>query len=232
MDRKVTPIDTRPPIMPQQASLESIALLLLAVVAACVAGGCEIFGFAAYALEQADPVTVLAQYPGLRHQSVAVMVLADEETFYRHPNAPQALCRQVSAQLAAHVPGVKVLDPGTVREFQRVHPVWFASSYGEVFGQLQTQRLLLIDLVEYNTHEPGNAHVFRGWISANVAVAEADSPNPDHLAFSTTLEARYPPNNPVGDLNSAPDRMTAALNEIFAVKVGRLFHDHEEPPPQ
>jgi len=201
----------------------------LLVVLICVCGGCELVGFAAYVIggKQGDKVTVEAAYDGLDNRSVAVLVSADEYTFFEYADATAAVGREVSAQLAAHIPGVKVVNPKQIARFQIENPYWNTLPYGDLMRRLGVDRLLYIDLIQYSLHEAGNAYVQRGVVMANIAVAEADASQPHNSAYTVTLQARYPDATPVGLLEGDRETIKLGMLRSFSMQLIHLFKEHE-----
>ena len=89
------------------------------------------------------------------------------------------------------------------------------------------QRLVLIDLNEYRLNEPGNRHLWRGYIDGNVAVYEADAEDPDDPAFATTVTAQYPEESSIGLVEGEAETIELAALTSFGLKTGRLFYDHK-----
>lgn len=197
--------------------------------------GCGAAGFGAYLFGGADkdkPLAVKGEYFGLAEKSVAVIVAADEFTYYEYPGAPLAVSRSVSQKLKAVVPGVKLSDPQKIVEFQRDNPYWNTLPYSELIKRLKVDRLVYVDLSEFGLHEPGNAHIWRGVIIANISVAEADGKNPDDFAYTTIVKSEFPPNKPIGLLESDDKTVQAGLLALFSTHVGGLFTEKGASVPQ
>lgn len=206
-------------------ALASLALILL--------GGCNIVGYTADAIAggQKKKATVEADYRGLDGRRIAVVVSADDHTYFEYPGAPLAVSSAVTERLAAAIPGAKLVDPKQIDRFQRENPYWNTLSYRELSSRLGVERLVYIDLTDYTTHEPGNKHVWRGIISANVGAAEAESADGTALVYSTVVRASYPEGNPVGVLDADDRSIELGMNQVFAAMVANLFRDHEVIKP-
>jgi hypothetical protein len=171
-----------------------------------------------------EPVS--AEYAGLVDQTVAVLVSADEQTLFAHPEAPAKVSRAVTARLKDHVTGVQVRDPVVISQYQKQNPYWATKPLGELMRDLQVQRVVFVDVGRYSLHEPGNAHVWRGEVQANVSVGEAEAPDPDNFVYSGNIRAVHPTDRPIGVLNSDDETMEAGVLEQFALRVSRLFYNH------
>lgn len=221
------------PSVPARACLARL-LAAAAMVAMLGLNGCAAAGFGAYLFGGADadqPTEVKGEYFGLANKTTAVIVAADEYTYYEYPSAPLAVSRAVSQKLQAAVPGIKLVEPQKVVEFQKENPYWNTLAYGELVSRLKVDRLVYIDLSEYGLHEPGNAHIWKGVVIANVSVAEADGKNPDDFAYSTTVKTQYPPNKPIGILESDDQTMQNALLANFSTHVSGLFNEKGSQVP-
>lgn len=210
--------------IPQRWS-PALPLLLLALLP--LLSGCNIVAVVAHVASGPRTVQISAQYKDLSGHRVAVMVLADDQTLYRFPQAPAAASRSVSRNLAEHLPELQLMHPEDVIRFQHHTPYWNTLPYTALIRTLEVDRLILIELVDYRTHEPGNAAVWQGVISATVAVVEAESPDPDDLAFRTTVSARYPDGTRIGITDSDDATIQTAMLQIFAQNAARLFYDHQ-----
>ncbi len=208
-------------------SLARMLLLAVCLTATLAASGCNVVGYALSPLRDAErTVTVKAAYTGLENQRVAILVDADEYTLFAHPHAQRLVAEAVGRELKNNVPGVSVTDPAQIEKFQRNNPAWISVPYRDLFGQLDVDRLVFIELVEYRMHEPGDRYVWQGVIVANVGVAEAEASNPDQLAFLTTVSTKYPPDRALGVLEADEQTMELATLKTFSVDVGNLFHEY------
>ncbi|NBB84012.1 MAG: hypothetical protein GVY28_11480, partial [Alphaproteobacteria bacterium] len=151
--------------------------LVAAALAGCLgwAAGCEILGFAAHVAGggEAPPIEVTAEYEGLAERTVAVLVNADLPVLYQFPQAPLEITAAVNARLADGVAGIEMVKARDVVEYQQRNIYWNTTTPAELMANLGVDRLVMIDLIEFRTHEPGNTMVYRGVISARVKVFEA-----------------------------------------------------------
>ena len=201
---------------------------VVVVVSISIASGCGMAGWAGYVMTGGEkPVEVDAQYTGLDNRTVAVVVTVDAHTRYRHPDAPLLLTRAVGGQMSAHLASTTFIDPGQIAQFQKDHPYWHTLPYGDLFDHLPADRLIVIDLYEYDPHDPDNRHLWRGQMSANIGVVERDSANPDAFVYHNTVHAQYPA-HPVPLLKSDEQTIELGMRDRFARLVVRLFYDHKE----
>ncbi len=194
--------------------------------------GCNLLGWGAGIFRPPGPkkVDVAAQYTDLAGKRVAVLVSADDYTLYRFPRSTFNVSETVSQSIATNVPDTTLSLPRELAEFQQDNPYWSTTRPSLLIDQLGVDRLILIDLNEYRTNEPGNQHVWRGVIDASFAVYEADSEDPDNRSFEQQVRAEFPENKQLGLISeSASDEsVEAAVLEVFALKGAGLFFDHKE----
>lgn len=223
------PMPENSPHTPRSRGVGALAVAALVMLMAWLAG-CNIIGYGAHVVA-GDPkekkVWHDAEYEGLDNTTVAVMVSADDQVLYQFPNAPLDTARAVSARLTADVTGVSVTDPAQVIAFQQRNPYWNATPYRDLLQRLNVQRIVHVDLVQYATHEPGNRHVWRGVVVANINVASADAPNPNDLVYANTVQVVFPEDRPVGVLDADDRTIQLGMLTLFSKEVSRLFHGHE-----
>lgn len=176
----------------------------------------------------AKTVDVKARYPHLDHQRVAVLVAVDSQTLFHHPQAPVSIGRAVSAAIVEHVPGVRVMNPTEIAAYTAKHPYWTTVPYGQLLDQLHVSRVVLVDVVDYRMHEPGNKYVWNGRLSGNVSVYAGDAADPDNAVFATQVQARFPSDTKIGAVNTNDRTVALGLVSDFATKTGYLFYDHQE----
>ncbi len=209
---------------PHHLSHLSLIVLLAAFAAG---GGCNYMAYMGQALQGDEEVTeVEADYRGLEGKSIAVMVAADEYVLFTHPDAQIGVARAVSARLADNMPSVIVMDPAKVVQFQAENPYWYAIPYSELIQKMDVDAIVLIDLVEYQTHEPGNKYIWQGIITGNVGVILADAENPDDFVYYTTVRALFPEDRKVGVVDANNATIQLGMHSIFSRDAAGLFYDH------
>ena len=63
---------------------------------------------------------------------------------------------------------------------------------------MDVDKIVLIDLVEYRTHEPGNSYIWQGLITANIGVIDAHASDPDNFVYYNTVQVRFPEESSIG----------------------------------
>lgn len=212
--------------LPRRAALACCLLVTIAMIA--TQSGCQIMGYFANGFDKDNKVVDRdAQYRGLEGKTVAVLVAADEYTLFAHPDAPSALSRAVSRQIAADIKGVTLMNPKEIATFQKENIYWHTMPYGDIIKRLKVDRVVFVDVAQFTMHDGGDKTLWRGTVDANVGVIAADAQNPDDLAFSTRARARFPNDKPVGVLESNDETIKTGVIAAFAQKVSNLFRDHQ-----
>ena len=192
--------------------------------------GCETVGFVSEVVGGGDSVIeVTGEYFGLENQTVAVVINADYPVLYQHRDIQWELGTAISNQIAANVPGVRVIDPRDVVAFQNRNIYWATATYGELARKLGCSRLVMVELQEFRLHEPGNTMMYKGVASGRVDVAQADGTKPNDAAYSTIVTASYPPNSKYGVPEADPQTIRKGTVDLFSWAVTWKFFDHEEP---
>ena len=179
----------------------------------------------------AKTYNVKQQYAGLDNRSVAVLVASGEYIDFNYPNVRDQLTREISQRIATNVPGVKLTDPDQVLKFQEDNPYWTARAPAELIRALNVQRLVIVEVGEYRTHEPGDRHILRGVVTGNVNVLEAESPNPNNFALIRPLRAAFPEESR-SKIGYSRETLSESMVETearrrFAEDAAGLFYDHQ-----
>jgi hypothetical protein len=207
----------------QRASLSGLFVMIIA------AGGCNMLAWLGQGvIGEGQAVLVTAAYRGLQYRSVAVLVSSADAIEVRYPQAASGVCQMISGTIARDVPGVQVINADKAIAYTQAHRGWELMPASSIAKQLKVERLVLIDMHEYRTHEPGNTNVWRGMIKATVDVTEVDGADPNTSAFRAEIMNKYPPTGMVGMINSDSRSIEQQMLPGFAVKVMQLFVDHEE----
>ncbi len=195
------------------------AVFILAVGFAA-AGGCS---FLAMAGQQAVGVPVPPRYVGMKKQSVAIVVYANQAITFMYPQVAQEVSSFVSNEMQAKIPSIHMLPYADVLAWQRHTPGWQAllvKSIGRHFG---VSRVLYLELVHYRSHAPGARHLMQGRIEANVFVYNTKIPG-SGLVFSTHLNTLYPQSGPEPVFDSDNNVVRMRTLELFSRDLTRMFY--------
>ncbi|MHC4447455.1 MAG: hypothetical protein ACYSXF_06715, partial [Planctomycetota bacterium] len=213
-------------------SVRALAAALSVAAMIIAGGGCalgKLVGGMAQNYEYSKLKEVLPKYDGLEDRKVAVLVEADLATLYEYPDLVATVSVNVARQLAKNVPGVRVMPPEYVIDWQYRTPQWNAIPYGEIANLLNTDRLVHVDIFEYRLHPRGNRYEWEGMAMANVGVIERDSIDPDTFVATFDVENQFPPVKGVGRESATRAAIEAGLLKGFVDRTAWLFYLHLEP---
>ena len=207
----------------------AVWLFVLVLPLSLAVSGCAGAGWLADGLTPgSQTVNVEAEYLGLEGQTVAVMVDTDISIAMAQPLAQLEVATVIAQRIADNVEGVTVRDPQDVVQFQEHNIYWTTMRYTTLMERLEVDRLVIVELVDYRLHEPGNVNIWRGLMTANVGVVEADSDSPNDQVYATTVTAQYPPDGEIGLLNADEQTMRLATLDRFSQHVAGKFYNHEQ----
>lgn len=193
--------------------------------------GCQIFGIASVIgqnIEREKKVEVLAEYDGLRNQTVAVVVQTDMSTLYQFPKLVAEIGVNMSRRLAQNVEGIQVLDPRFVLDWTYHKPGWETMPYGEVCEELGVERLVWIDMFEFRLNPPGNRWQWEGVAGASIGIVELDGFDSDAFAETYDVSGEFPKIAELGRESSTEARIEMGLLATFIEQAAWLFFDHIE----
>lgn len=176
-----------------------------------------------------EVVDIKAQYLGLKDKRVAIVVSTSDHTDFNYPSARELITKEVTRRVAAGVEGVTVTSPDEILEWQTDNPYWATRPPSTLVRQLKVDRLVLVEIGEYRTHEPGNKHELRGVIVASVNVVEAEAPDPDNYGVSFTKTVMYPDPNIslIGRVGESEQKIERMAQIRFCEETAGLFFDHK-----
>ncbi|MEM1109478.1 MAG: hypothetical protein AAGH99_12400 [Planctomycetota bacterium] len=195
--------------------------------------GCNVIAWAAAASRKDKPVDIPAEYLDMVDKRIAVMVAADEYTMFRFPRATDRVGLSVSNAIHGNVDEAVVSIPAEIARYQRKNPYWITARPSRLIDELGVDRLVIIDLNEYRTHEGRNTGVWQGVIDGTVTVHEADGEDPDNAAFQKQVRAEFPEDSNFGMISAdtEAESIEAATLRVFARRAGGLFFDYQEVRP-
>jgi len=213
---------------------ERVRVAIALIVAAMLLDGCELgklVGGMAAANEDQMLVEVLPKYDGLQGHTVAVVVDVDMSTLYEHPYVAAKIATEVSARINESVPDCKgkVQPPQAVINWQYRTPQWNALPLGELAQQLNVDRVVHIDVLEYHLNPPGNRWLWEGVCVARVGIIERDGIDPDAFSQTFDINTKFPTITGVGRESASEAAIQTGLLYSFVQKTGWLFYKHEEP---
>eukprot|EP00752_Nemacystus_decipiens_P013554 g12012.t1 len=174
-------------------------------------------------------IDVQAQYLDLANRSVAIVVSMSDYTEFKHPDAKQMIAEEMTQRIQANVPGVTLTRPSEIIAWQKENAYWATRPPSMLIQQLKVERLVLVEIGEYRTHEPGDMHVLRGVISANINIIEAEAADPDNFGASFTKNVMYPEpgSSKIGRVGEDEKLIEVRTQIRFCESAAGLFYDHQ-----
>ncbi|MFN3168381.1 MAG: hypothetical protein ACE37H_15085 [Phycisphaeraceae bacterium] len=178
---------------------------------------------------QPEVIEVKARYLDLDNRSVAVVVSTSDYIDFNFPDARESITAEISRRIQTNVPGVQVTNPADVIQWQDDNEYWATRPPSAIIEQLKVDRLVLVEIGEYRTHEPGDKYILRGVISATVNVVEAEAPDPDTFGGSYSKSVMYPRSKDswIGKAAISEKKIEAQTQYRFCEETAGLFYDHE-----
>ena len=199
--------------------------------ACLILGGCQLFGAAGVIgqnIEREKKVEVLAEYDGLRDETIAVVVITDMVVMYEHPSVVPNLLVNLSRRIQQNVQGAKVLDPRVVLDWTHHTAGWQTMPYGQICDELGVDRLIWVDLFEFRLHPPGNRWQWQGAAGATIGVVELDGFDPDGFAETYDVASTFPDIPELGRESATESQIQLGLLTSFVQEAAWLFYDHIE----
>lgn len=197
--------------------------------------GCNIFGMFG-AMEESrrrnSTKTVQAEYVGLKAKNWAVVVIADRSIQAELPDIVPWMTGKICERLVKEQPNIvaKGMTPANkVLKYQYEHPSWVTKPHSELAKDLQVDRLIVVEIIEYRLNDPGNQYLWNGLASGTVGVVEADGTVPDEFSFQKPINVRFPDGESFGPNDFDRAVVATALGQRFLDRVTWLFYKHEEP---
>ncbi|HHN77173.1 MAG TPA: hypothetical protein ENK11_00660 [Phycisphaerales bacterium] len=193
--------------------------------------GCQLFGLVGAMAESAHrqgSTTYPADYSGLEGHSYAVVISADRMIEADHPGITTRLTQLIDRDLHANAGATAHIPPGRLISWLYANPGWQGLTRGELGEQLGVDRLVVVELIEYRLHEPGNRYTWNGVASGIVEVYEIDSSLPDDPIYEHAVAVKFPDKEGMLEEELPRNVVTSELSRRFGQRVAWLFFEHEE----
>jgi hypothetical protein len=201
--------------------------LALSALAGCQAG--QALGVLMQNEEYQKLVDTPPRYNGLEDKTVAVVVQADMATLYEYPGVVANIAGGVAHRLGRDVPGAQVLHPHFVLNWQQRTPQWNVLPYGEIAEQLNVDRVVFIDVIEYRLNPPGNRYLWEGVCVGRVGVIERGSIDPDAFVDTFDISGKWPTKSAISREDAPPQAVELGVLQEFITQTTWLFHQHLRP---
>jgi hypothetical protein len=192
----------------------------------CVA---QLIGGMAQSAERAGSTTIEAKSNELVGRSFAVVVVVDRATAAEHPTLVGVLTTRISQRLAENAMASGFVPPDQVLAYLGNNPSWRAWPRGRLPVELGVDRVVLIDLIEFRMHEPGNQYLWDGLTWGSVEVYDAEAFDPDRAVFENEIRVRFPDTTGAGPGELQRELVASELLRRFVDRTSWLFYEHKEP---
>jgi hypothetical protein len=210
----------------RQGLFRGVVLVLVAVGAAG-ACGCHLPHFFVWLFADRHPtVKVEAEYE-LEAERLVIIPYAGTDILFTYSEVPVEIAADLINQIRGHIPGrVKtIIHPVEVNRWQESNLDWPNYSLKDIARTFAADTVLYVELERYSLFDERSANLYHGRVRARLQVAKAEAArNP---VWEDTIEVTFPPDRPIGVLDTTERRMRQGTNLQFAIEVIRKFYDHE-----
>lgn len=208
-----------------------LALAMLGALATISIPGCIIpaaIGGMAESYHRTGKSTVYADYTGITGKSFAVVVTGSRMIEADHPGLTARLIQRINDRLIANADPSYAIPSGDLLTVLYNTPQWPAMTRGEVGEMLGVERLIVVEIIDYILHEPGNQYLWDGVASALVQVFETDSAMPDDPVFEKSIRITFPDTKGFLRTDIPEAAVTSEMSNRLVNRVSWLFYEHEE----
>jgi hypothetical protein len=219
-----------PPRGRSRRPISWIALPLLSLP--LLLGGCAVLGLAASAVPEGD---IPARYKDLRGHSVAALAWSHRGLETDYPALRLDLISAVHGRLqTAQKAGRGELKeatfphaPASMVRFQEDHPELERSPIINVAPRLSVQRLIYIEVENFQTRSEQAVDLFRGQATVSLRVIEVEGGNAKVAYEESGLTVTYPPAAPIEGVPGAGDaRIYRGTVDQLATVIAKRFYAH------
>ncbi len=217
---------------PPGRRLRRLVLLLALLPLLMLASGCALLGMAASAVPEGD---VPARYKDLRGHSVAVLVWVPRGLEVDYPGLRLDLVTAIQARLQrAQKAGRGELKettfphaPASLVRFQEDHPELERTPIVNVAPRLCVQRLIYIELENFQTRSDQAVDLYRGSATISLRVVEVEGAKAKVAYEESGLTVVVPPKAPAEGVPGAGDaRMYRGTVDQLSTGVAHRFYAH------
>lgn len=208
-----------------------LLLAMAAILSALVLPGCFIpaaIGGMAESYHRTGKSTVPAEYTGISGKSFAVVVTGSRMIEADHPGLTARMIQRINDRLIANANPSYAIPSGDLLTVLYNTPQWPAMTRGEVGEMLGVERLIVVEIIDYSLHEPGNQYLWDGVASALVQIFETDSAMPDDPIFEKTIRITFPDSKGFLRTDIPEAAVTSEMSNRLVNRVAWLFYEHEE----
>jgi hypothetical protein len=215
-------------------ALGCAALLGTAALGIAASGGCSAVGAIASTI---PPAPIAAAYPGLKGQSVGILVWAESGTAIDHPTIEPDVAKGLQEKLQeaadAKVDEVQKIDwarADDILSFEENHPEMEADSAEDLAPRLPMKitRLIYIEIVSLSLHPVESVDLSRGTVTADLKVVELSGGSAKVAYEEDGITAVYPPNTPEAGVAGISDAEVYQQSvDALTTQLAKRFITHD-----
>lgn len=209
-----------------RAALGTIAALTIIAIPGCIIPAA--IGGMAESYQRTGTTQIEAEYTGLGGKSFAVVATGSRMMESEHPGLTARLIQRINERLAVNAGASHFIPSNDLLTVLYNTPQWPAMTRGEVGEMLEVERLIVVEIIDYTLHEPGNQYIWEGVASVLVSVYETDSGLPDDPIFEKAIRVTFPDTSGFMRTDIPEAAVTSELSNRVVNRVAWLFYDHEE----
>ncbi|MGV6813797.1 MAG: hypothetical protein ACWA5W_02165 [Phycisphaerales bacterium] len=212
-------------------SFKSMLLIISMALMCTQLGGCIIgaaIGGMAESAHRTGKHEVEAEYTGITQHSIAVVVSSDRLIESSNPGITARLNQRINDRVIQNAGPSFAIPSQDLLTVLYNSPQWIAMPRGEVAELLGVERLVVVELIEYSLHEPGNKYIWDGKAAAVVSVYESDSAFPDDPVFEKVVNVHFPDSSGFMRTDIPEAAVTTELSNRLVNRAAWLFYTHEE----
>jgi hypothetical protein len=210
------------------------ALVVLAALAplSILIAGCNVIGVAANAMPEGN---VPARYGDLRSHSVAVLVWVPRGLEVDYP----ALRLELTSGIQGRLQRAQAAGPGELKSatfphtpaslvrFQEDHPELARTPIVNVAPRLGVQRLIYIELENFQTRSDQSVELYRGSATALLRLVEVEAGKAKVAYEESGLAVTFPPGARTEGVPNAGDaRISRGTIDLLSTVIAQRFYAH------
>jgi hypothetical protein len=205
-----------------------VRLMVMAVLIWPLTVGCNIISVP-FVLFAPDPTKKIpAEFAKIEGKRVLILVWAEQATLYEYPHVQLESATHIRYFLREKFKDLDVVSPTEVERYMQGHPDWSTEHPARLGRQFKADFVMMVELMEFSTREPGSPGLFRGRVRARVTVYDLSfgEEQPNGISLKPA-EAVYPPDKPIGVLRADDRTIRAETYKEFGRNVAQKFYEHE-----
>jgi hypothetical protein len=210
-----------------------IFLCIVLAVTALLPTGCSGLRYWSYVFfGDSGRKKVDAEFEDLENKRVAVVIFLDQSVYFEHPQVDLRIALALRGELTKNVPGVRVVDPRSVIAYQESDLNWAALPKTELARKFNADYVLMVNIPEFSTSEPGTARLFRGNAVASPALYKAGVPEDESCVwYEDAIRVTWPKESQ-GEYGRSDAKVKSETIARLADRLAKFFYDHEVPVEQ